>query len=152
MVGQKQLNAGLSSAQQSMQQQIFGRNPELAGLMGGTGSASQMASAPAMQAGNIPTMPAVQAEQPWTGSLANRNPFGGNYGGNLGFGSGQRQFGRGAGSFTPYGAGIVQVAGNGWAGSDAAAGYGLGAQGAGGSSGGAIALSDAIALHKKFAR
>lgn len=99
----------------------------------------------------IPTMPNVQAEQPWTGSLANRNPFGGSYGSNLGFGAptGQRQFGRAAGSFTPNGAGVIQVAGT-PGGADAARGFGIGA-GSGGSAG-AIALSDAIALHKKFAR
>lgn len=100
---------------------------------------------------NLPTMPTVQAEAPWTGSLAQRNPFGGQYGGNLGFSAPQaRAYGSAAGSFTPYGAGAIQVAGNGWAGSDAAAGFGLGAQGAGASSGGSIALADAIAANKRM--
>lgn len=102
-----------------------------------------------MQAGGIPTMPNVQAQAPWTGSMAGRNPFGGQYGGNLGFAA-PRQYGRAAGSFTPNGAGVVQVAGNGWAGSDAAAGFGLGAQGAGATSAGSIALADAIAANKRM--
>lgn len=99
---------------------------------------------------NTPTMPAVQAETPWTGSLAQSNPFGGQYGGNLGFSAPQaRSYGRASGSFTPYGAGAIQVAGQGWAGSDAAAGFGLGAQGAGSSSAGSIALADAMRATKK---
>lgn len=107
--------------------------------------------AQARPAMNIPTMPTVQAETPWTGSLAQSNPFGGRYGGNLGFSSPQtRAYGQAAGSFTPYGAGAIQVAGQGWAGSDAAAGFGLGAQGAGASSGGSIALADAIAANKRM--
>lgn len=77
---------------------------------------------------SMPTMPAVQAETPWTGSLTGSNPFGGRYGSNLGFATPQgRSFGQAAGSFTPWGAGSIQIAGNGWAGSDAAAGFGLGA-------------------------
>lgn len=106
------------------------------------------AARPAM---NMPTMPAVQAEAPWTGSLAQANPFGGQYGGNLGFSAAPqaRGYGRAAGSFTPYGAGAIQVAGQGWAGSDAAAGFGLGAQGAGSSSAGSIALADAMRATKK---
>lgn len=48
-----------------------------------------------MQPGIIASMPAVQAEQPWTGSLADPNPFGGQYGGNLGLG-GSKQFTAGA--------------------------------------------------------
>lgn len=105
-------------------------------------------SMPSMQ---IPTMAPVQAQAPWTGSIAGSNPFGGAYGSNLGFSANApRQYGRAAGSFTPNGAGIVQVAGNGWAGSDAAAGFGLGAQGAGATSAGSIALSDAIAANKRM--
>jgi hypothetical protein len=99
----------------------------------------------------IQTMPNVQAQAPWTGSLRGSNPFGGQYGSNLGFSApAARGYGRAAGSFTPNGAGVVQVAGNGWAGSDAAAGFGLGAQGAGASSGGGIALADAIAANKRM--
>lgn len=47
----------------------------------------------AQPAMNMPTMPAVQAQAPWTGSLAQSNPFGGSYGGNLGFGGGNRPIG-----------------------------------------------------------
>jgi len=34
---------------------------------------------------DMPTMAPVQAQAPWTGSLAQSNPFGGSYGSNLGF-------------------------------------------------------------------
>lgn len=124
-----------------MQQSILAKNPELASLMGGSPTASMSpvtkeqirfpSSGPGLSVQpsmNLPTMPSEQAQAPWTGSLAGSNPFGGSYGSNLGFNSSQtRSYGNAAGSFTPYGAGVVQVAGNGWAGSDAAAGFGLGA-------------------------
>lgn len=104
-----------------------------------------------MQAGAIPTMPNVQATAPWTGSLAGANPFGSAYGSNLGFASpANRAFGQAAGSFTPYGAGAIQIAGQGWAGGDAAAGFGIGAQGAGATSAGGFALADAIAANKRM--
>jgi len=98
----------------------------------------------------IPTMPAVQAEAPWQGSLGGANPFGGSYGSNLGGGAPQsNSYGQAAGSFTPWGAGVVQVAGNGWAGSDAAGGFGLGAASGQNSSGGGYALADAMAQNKR---
>lgn len=83
-------------------------------------------------------------------SLGTRNLFAGGSG-NFGP-AGGREYGQAAGSFTPAGAGVVQVAGQGWGGSDAAAGFGLGAQGAGATSAGQIALADAIAAAKRNLR
>lgn len=127
-----------------MQASILARNPELAGLIGQSPSATaigpvtrQQIGFPSNEAGqyamarpamNIPTMPTVQAETPRAGNLAGANPFGGSYGSNLGFApSSPRSYGQSAGSFTPAGAGVVQVAGNGWAGQDAAMSFGIGA-------------------------
>jgi len=162
----QKLDSQLSLSQQQMQQAIdakgFGPAPNVAfsefgnqigpvtkqqiGLLGDV-YAGNAGGRPSM---NMPTMAPVQAQAPWQGSLGGTNPFGGSYGSNLGFSAPQaRSYGRAAGSFTPFGAGAIQVAGQGWAGSDAAAGFGLGAQGAGSSSAGSIALADAMRATKK---
>jgi hypothetical protein len=59
-----------------------------------------------------------------------------------------RGYGQAAGSFTPQGAGVIQIAGQGFSGADAARGFGIGA-GSGGSAG-SIALADAIAANKRM--
>jgi hypothetical protein len=116
--------------------------------MGGYGGYSL--NAPQQQ---MPTMPTVTAQAPqadnWNGGLGTANAFNSPLGS---WANGQPQahsYGQAAGSFTPWGAGVVQIAGNGWGGSDAAAGFGLGAQGAGSSSGGGYALSDAMSAARK---
>lgn len=87
--------------------------------------------------GYAPTMPTVEAQAPWQGlGTSTGNTFSG---GMLGSWAGpqQRQYGQAAGSFTPYGAGVIQN--DSWG--EAARGFGVGA-GAGGSAGG-YALADA---------
>lgn len=100
--------------------------------------------------GTVTSM-APQLSQGTSSGQPNLGTGRGLFGGGAGnFGSAApRGFGQAAGSFTPQGAGVIQVAGQA-DGADAARGFGIGA-GSGGSAG-AIALSDAIALHKKFAR
>lgn len=119
---------------------------------GMTGYGGYALNAPQQQ---MPTMPAVQAQAPaqadgWNGGLGTNNAFNSALGS---WANGQQaqghSFGQAGGSFTPWGAGVVQVAGQGWNGSDAAAGFGLGAQGAGGSSAGGYALSDALRAQRR---
>lgn len=111
---------------------------------GTIGKVTNLPGVTAMAPGQLSTG-GQQGGQPNLGT--GRGLFGGGQG-NFG-GAAPRSFGQAAGSFTPQGAGVIQIAGV-PGGSDAARGFGIGA-GAGGSAG-SIALSDAIALHKKFAR
>lgn len=98
----------------------------------------------------MPTMPTVTAQADgWNGGLGTSNAFNSGLGNWINQQPQARSYGQSGGSFTPWGAGVVQVAGQGWGGSDAAAGFGVGAQGAGGSSGGSFALADAMAAAKK---
>lgn len=108
---------------------------------------------PSGSIGKVTNLPGVTSMAPGPlstggqpGGQPNLGTGSGLFGGGQGnFGTGApRSFGQAAGSFTPQGAGVIQIAGQGWGGSDAAAGFGLGAQGAGASSAGSIALGDAI--------
>lgn len=96
---------------------------------------------------SVPTMPAVQSQAPWQSlGTSTGNVFGGGSLGNWASGNAQPQghsFGQAAGSFTPFGAGVIQ---NDYWG-DAAAGFGIGAT-SGGSSG-SYALADAMRANKK---
>lgn len=110
--------------------------PKLQQLMGDTpnvGRLSMMQFDPSGQIvvpnvngsmGGITTLPSVQAETPWTGSLTDNNPFGGQYGGNLGMPSSAPRvsYGNGAGAGTGYGA--TSYANDRWG--DAASGFGAG--------------------------
>lgn len=98
----------------------------------------------------IPTMPTVTAQADgWSGGLGTSNAFNGGLGNWINAQPQGRSYGQAGGSFTPWGAGVVQVAGQGWGGSDAAAGFGLGAQGSGGGSAGSIAVADAQRANRK---
>jgi hypothetical protein len=100
---------------------------------------------PVMGGSTFPTTAPVVTQGPWQGLGSNTgNVFSGGMLGNwANQGPQQRQFGQSAGSFTPFGAGVVQN--DAWG--DAARGFGVGA-GSGGS-GGSYALADAMAANKK---
>lgn len=102
----------------------------------------------------VSTAPSTAQTGPWTGlGTSTGNAFQGGQLGNWihGPSGGQgspRAYGQAAGSFTPYGAGIVQVAGQGWGGQSAAQGFGLGSGGSGASAG-ADAIADAQRANRK---
>lgn len=94
---------------------------------------------------SIPTTAPVNAQAPWTGlGTSTGNTFSGGMLGNwANQGPQQRQYGQSAGSFTPFGAGVVMN--DAWG--DAARGFGVGA-GSGGSAGN-YALMDALTAARK---
>jgi hypothetical protein len=121
---------------------VGGANPQVS--VGNPQSVSIGNYAPTPQ---IPTMPSVQAQGPWTGlGTSSGGLFSGGSLGNWANGNTQpqgRSFGQAAGSFTPWGAGVIQN--DYWGG--AAGGFGIGATNSG--SGGSYALADAMAANKK---
>lgn len=120
---------------------VGGYNPEVS--VGGPQTVSTGGFAPSQPA--ITTTAPVNAQGPWSGlGTSTGNTFSGGMLGNwANQGPQQRQYGQSAGSFTPFGAGVVMN--DAWG--DAARGFGVGA-GSGGSAGN-YALMDALTAARK---
>lgn len=106
---------------------------------------------------NITNLPGISVQAPqlggteaaWSGlGTGTGNVFSGGSLGNWASQAAPRDFGQSGGSFTPWGAGTIQVAGQGFGGQSAAQGFGLGSGGSGASAG-ADALADALRAARK---